>query len=131
RESPPGEKTNTFYDMTDWDSSPYTEGNLREKTAAGDNFIMNYRLLIPDGYDPSFAAGYPIVMVMHGYGERGNCEKDNCYHADRTYSPLVNDPPAPTDPDNPLLNNDHNLLHGGRQHLAAMKKADGKLPDAS
>lgn len=124
--------TNTFFDMTAWDSSPYKEGHLREKTDAGDNFVMNYRLLVPDGYDPSFASGYPIVMVLHGYGERGNCEGDNCYHATRSWSPVKNDPPAPTNADNPLLNNDHSLLHGGRQHLAAMKKAAGKLPgDAS
>lgn len=129
RESSPGVRTNTYLDMTSWDSSPYMEGNLREKTNAGDNFIMNYRLLVPDGYDPALASGYPIVMVLHGYGERANCEKNNCYHADRTWYPLVNDPPAPTNPDNPLLNNDHNLLHGGRQHLDAMKKAAGKRPD--
>jgi predicted esterase len=132
RESAPGVKTNTFLDMTDWDSSPYMEGNLREKTNTGDIFIMNYRLLIPDGYNPSFAEGYPLVMVLHGYGERANCEKDVCYFGDRDYSPVINDPPAPTDPELPLLNNDHNLLHGGKQHLAAMQKAAGKMPnDAS
>lgn len=128
RESAPGVRTNTYFDMTSWDSSPYKEGHLREKTSTGDFFVMNYRLLIPDGYNPAFAEGYPIVMIMHGYGERANCEKENCYHADRTYSPVINDPPAPTDTDHPLLNNDHSLLHGGRQHLGAMKKAAGKLP---
>lgn len=129
RESPPGVKTNTYLDMTSWDSSPYTEGNLREKAPSGDYFVMNYRLLMPENYDASFREGYPIVMVLHGYGERGNCEEDNCYHADRDYWPVFNDPPAPTDADSRLLNNDHNLLHGGREHLAAVHAAGGKLPN--
>lgn len=128
RESAPGVRTNTFRDMTDWDSSPYKEGNLREKTDTSDDFVMNYRLLVPEGYNPSFTEGYPIVLILHGYGERGNCEDDLCYHADRKYSPLINSPPAPTTIDHELLNNDHNLLHGGRQHLAAVTKAGTKLP---
>ena len=128
RESEPGVRTGTYRDMTNWDSSPYQEGNLREKTNGGDNFAMNYRMLVPEGYNPGFDPGYPIVLVLHGYGERANCMGDRCYHADRNYSPLTNTPPAPTNPDHELLNNDHNLLHGGRNHLHAMRKAGGKLP---
>jgi hypothetical protein len=130
RESAPGVKTDTYRDMTTWDSSPYKEGNLREKTNDGDNFVMNYRLLIPQGYDASFAKGYPVVIILHGYGERGNCDnKDVCYHADRTYYPLINTPPARTTVDHELLNNDHNLLHGGKEHLSASNKAGSRLPN--
>src|SRR5690606_3636035 len=50
RESAPGVKTNTFFDMTAWDSSPYREGQMREKNKNEDIFIMNYRLLLPDNY---------------------------------------------------------------------------------
>lgn len=32
RESSPGVKTKTYFDMTSWDSSPYKQGNLRRKT---------------------------------------------------------------------------------------------------
>ena len=129
RESGPGVRTNTYLDMTSWDTSPYREGNLREKTDNGDNFVMNYRLLVPEGYNASFEEGYPIVMILHGFGERGNCEVDElCYHADRSYSPVTNDPPAPTDPNHELLNNDHHLLHGARQHLDAVNRAGSKLP---
>src|SRR5688572_22426231 len=42
-----GRKTNAYYDMTSWDSSPYTQGNLREKNGSSDYFVMNYRLLHP------------------------------------------------------------------------------------
>lgn len=129
RESAPGVKTNTYLDMTSWDSSPYAQGNLREQTDTGDYFVMNYRLLKPQDYNATYEPGYPIIILMHGYGERGNCEQDICYHADRNYSPVTNTPPAPTNPDNELLNNDHNLLHGGAQHLRAVKKAAGRLPN--
>jgi hypothetical protein len=124
--------TRTYYDMTSWDSSPYKEGHLVHRTADGDRFIMNYRLLIPDEYRADFPDGYPLIVVFHGLGERGNCAEYACYHADRTWSPVANNPPAPTSPNSPLMNNDHNLLHGGQVHLSAMKRAEGRLPgDAS
>jgi pimeloyl-ACP methyl ester carboxylesterase len=129
RESAPGVRTNTYRDMTSWDSSPYQQGHLREKSETGDQFVMNYRLLMPEGYNAAYKPGYPIVLILHGYGERGNCDQDLCYHATRGYSPATNDPPAPTNVDFELLNNDHNLLHGARNHLAAMLDAKGKLPD--
>lgn len=128
RESPPGVRTNTFLDMTTWDSSPYTEGHLREKTDGGDNFIMNYRLLKPEDYNPSFKPGYPLIILLHGYGERANCDNEVCYHADRSWTPIKNSPPAPNDPQFELLNNDHNLLHGGLRHLSAVQRAGGRLP---
>lgn len=129
RESAPGVKTDTYRDMTAWDSSPYGQGNLREKTATGDNFIMNYRFLVPQGYNPGFAGGYPVIILFHGFGERANCENGICYHADDTWSPVTNTPPAPTNVDLELLNNDHNLLHGAKEHLSAVNKAGTKLPN--
>jgi len=124
-----GSRTNTYRDMTAWDSSPYTEGNLREKIQDNENFIMNYRLMKPVGYNPGYPEGYPLIVLFHGAGERGNCWKSNCYHASGSYLPNVNDPPAPTDPDHELLNNDHNLLHGGRFYMDAINLAGTKLPN--
>ncbi len=129
RESPPGTRTNTWLDMTAWDSSPYQEGNLREKDATGDRFVMNYRFLVPQGYDENYSPGYPLILIMHGLGERANCWDEFCYHADQAYDPLTNDPPAPTDSDHRLLNNDHQLSNGGAVHLAARNRAGTKLPD--
>ena len=63
RESSPGVRTNKFHDMTNWDSSPYTEGNLREKTSTADDFVMNYRLLLPNNYNSGYSAGYPLIWV--------------------------------------------------------------------
>ena len=121
--------TNKFLDMTAWDSNPYKEGQLREKTNTADNFVMNFRFLVPDGYNAGLADGYPIILLLHGYGERGNCEGDKCYHDTKSWSPVTNTPPAPVDPTSELLNNDHNLLHGGQKHLSAMQRAKGKLPN--
>ncbi|MFZ6014251.1 MAG: fibronectin type III domain-containing protein, partial [Bacteroidota bacterium] len=62
----------------------------------------------------------------------GNCWNIQCYHADYSYSPVVNNPPAPTSANHQLLNNDHNLSHGGKVHLTARNLAGSKLPnDAS
>jgi hypothetical protein len=129
REVSPGVKSNTYRDMTSWDSSPYMQGNLREKNGSADYFILNYRFLLPVNYNKSLAKGYPLILMMPGAGERGNCWDNKCYHADRTYNPLTNSPAAPTSNSHELLNNDHNLLHGGKQHLDARNLAGSKLPD--
>jgi hypothetical protein len=129
RESAPGVKTNTYVDMTTWDSSPYRQGNLREKNGSSDTFIMNYRMMMPNNYNESYSPGYPLMLFMHGAGERGNCWDDNCYHSDRNWTPITNTPPAPTDPASRLLNNDHNLLHGGQVYLDARNLAGTMLPN--
>lgn len=129
RESSPGVKANTFFDMTSWDSKPYAEGNLREKIGETENFVMNYRLLKPVGYDPNYKKGYPLIIMFHGAGERANCWDNTCYHSNRSYSPLTNNPPAPTSATSKLLNNDHNLLHGGKVYLDAVNLAGNKKPD--
>jgi predicted esterase len=129
RESSPGVRTYSYKDMTSWDSSPYTQGNLREKNGSADYFVMNYRLLEPLNYNKTYQPGYPLIVFMHGAGERGNCWRSTCYFADPTWNPNTNSPPAPTDPDSKVLNNDHNLLHGGSTHLAMRNSANGKLPN--
>lgn len=129
RESAPGVKTNTFRDMTSWNSDPYRQGNLREKIGDRDVFVMNYRLLFPNNYDQSYDPGYPIIIMLHGYGERGNCWDNNCYWSTTGWNPNTNSPPAPTSPTHNLLNNDHNLLHGGRKHLDAVNLAGNRLPN--
>lgn len=130
RESSPGVKTHTYTKMTTWNTSAYGEGNLREKNGSIDNFIMNYRLLKPQNYNASYSPGYPIMIMFHGGGEAANCWIDErCNWATADYNPITNSPPAPTDPDHKLLNNDRNLLHGGTIHLTAVNAAGSKLPN--
>jgi hypothetical protein len=129
RESSPGVKTNSYLDMTSFDSSPYGQGNLRRKVGAADKFIMNYRLLPPLNYSATYPDGYPLMLLLHGAVERANCYYNNCYHSNWSYDPNVNNPPAPTTATHKLLNNDHNLSQGAKSHLDARNKAAGKLPN--
>src|SRR5687768_16151930 len=78
RESSPGVRTNTFVDMTTFDSNPYKQGNLRYRNGTSDSFVMNYRILFPNNYSSTYAEGYPLIVIMHGAGERANCYYNNC-----------------------------------------------------
>lgn len=129
RESSSGVKTNTYLDMTSFDSSPYTEGHLKRKNGSADLFVMNYRLLKPLSYSSTYAEGYPLMVLFHGAVERGNCYYNACYHSNWSYDPNVNNPPAPKTATHKLLNNDYNLQQGGKEHLDARNRAAGKLPN--
>ncbi len=39
-------------------------------TQSGMSITLNYRLYVPDDYDPNIK--YPVVLFLHGYGERGS-----------------------------------------------------------
>ncbi len=129
RESAPGVKTDTYKDMTSWNSAPYTQGNMREINGSKDVFVMNYRLLFPVSYKPAYSPGYPIIIMMHGAAERGNCWDGKCYHGTTGWSPITNNPAAPTAATFELLNNDHNLTQGGGPHMDARNLAGSKLPN--
>jgi predicted esterase len=122
-----GKRTDNFLHMTAWDTREYQQGQLREKFATTDRFTMNYRLLLPENYKSDVE--YPIVLFLHGLQESGNCAVDRCFHADREYDPNENIPAASLDANNPLYNNDYNLLHGGRNYLNARNRAEGRQPD--
>jgi predicted esterase len=130
RESSPGIRTDSYLSLLSWNASEYVQGNMRERNGSNDYFIMNYRLLFPKNYDQIYSPGYPIIIALHGLGERGNCWDDNCYHADRDWNYNTNTPPAPTDPHHLLLNNELNLLNGGGAHLTARNLAGSRLPNA-
>ena len=129
RESSPGVKTDKYLDMTSWESNPYTQGNLRRKTGTADKFIMNYRLLKPNGYNSAYNPGYPMIVHLHGAVERANCYYNNCYHATPAYTVAANSPAAPKTATHRLLNNDHNLNVGGKQYLDARNLAGTRLPN--
>ncbi len=73
-------------------------------------FRMNGRLASPYEYRTAPVPGkkYPIVIMMHGVGETANC-RGRCNTA--------------TNPEQ--YNNDHNLYHGGREHLEAINADPG------
>jgi hypothetical protein len=125
-----GIETNSYLDMTAWDSDTYLQGNMRLRREDGsDKFIMNYRYLRPANYDDDYRHGYPLVIVLHGLHESGNCARNKCYHATTAYDPGTNVPKAPVSDDEALLNNDYNLIHGGLNYLEAHRMAGSSLPD--
>ncbi len=124
-----GIKTNSFLDMTAWNSEEYEQGNLREKTPEDDLFVMNYRILKPSAYNAAYVDGYPLVILLHGMLERGNCADGKCYHGTVLWSPNANTPPAPTAPGHELLNNDFQLIHGGLNYLNAHAMSGDALPN--
>jgi hypothetical protein len=128
RESSPGVRSTQYRDMTSWESNAYRQGNLREKNGTSDLFVMNYRLLFPLSYQAEYSPGYPIVLILHGAGEAGNCWGNTCYWSTTAWDPNVNDPAAPST-NLALLNNDRNLFHGGKFHLDAVKAAGTRLPN--
>jgi len=139
RENPDGTKTDTYFDMTKtstWNSSAYTQGYLFRDLAQYSTY-MNYRLHFPSGYDPNYAAGYPMIVLMHGAGERGNCWGKKCFWSSQDWRPNTNIPAAPTnaqlidknDSGPKLMSNDLNLANGGQAHDAAIARAKGMYPD--
>lgn len=122
-----GQRTDNYLHMNAWETSPYEQGQLRERIGDRDRFVMNYRFLKPENIQSN--AKYPIVFFLHGIQESGNCVDEKCLHGDRNYDPNDNSPPAPEDSDFPLYNNDYNLLHGGRNYLNARNRAGGRLVD--
>jgi hypothetical protein len=127
RESSPGVRTYKYRDMTSWESSSYVQGNMRYKNGTSDKFAMNYRLLKPQNYNTAYS--YPLIVILHGGVERGNCYYNECFHSDWNYDPNVNSPRAPTTVDHKLLNNDYQLVVGGKEHLDARNLAGTRLPN--
>jgi chitodextrinase/lysophospholipase L1-like esterase/pimeloyl-ACP methyl ester carboxylesterase len=126
RSSTAGGKT-SFFNRTGWNSEQYGQGHIIDNLTG--QFQLNFRLLEPNGYDENFEDGYPLIVMLHGAGERGNCWGRNCYWGGRGWNPTDNDPEAGPSTRGDLLNNDHNLLHGGKQHLDAVNRAGTKLPN--
>lgn len=77
----------------------YNQGNNK--------WLLNYRIAYPTGFDSTATEKIPLIVFMHGAGERGDCWGGSCYGED----------------DPRMWNNDHNLQHGGRQHLEAIDRS--------
>lgn len=114
----------SFHDMTNWNSSSYTQGHLKQLNGSNWQFRMNYRLLFPQNYNAGYDKGYPLLIMLHGAGERGNCWEANCYCKDC-------DPNKPEDgkATPAYLNNDHMLVHGGEPFMKAVNLAGSKKAD--
>ena len=70
--------TNVIVHVGDASKRAFTEGYY--STYGYGNFEMNYRLLFPVGYNQSENYKYPLIVMVHGAGERGNCWVNNCFY---------------------------------------------------
>ena len=50
---------------------------------AADGFVLPYQVLYPEGYDAN--KRYPIVLFLHGSGERGNDNEAQLAHASKQF----------------------------------------------
>ncbi|MBX2966273.1 MAG: fibronectin type III domain-containing protein [Cyclobacteriaceae bacterium] len=89
-----GVPTDTYFGMAGFTSTNYTQGQLRALTAWHDKFSMNYRLIKPRNYptNPNVEGGYPLIVMIHGIGERGNAG----YWSNNNWNPNDNNPQAGT-----------------------------------
>lgn len=75
-----GEKS-TYYEMLNWDTSPYREFTYIKRTGPNKWDIteyMNFRMLFPRGYEqPNDKDKYPMVILLHGAGESGVAWSDH------------------------------------------------------
>jgi len=126
----------TYLKMASFNTTSYTEGYLTGNEYGG-HFQNNYRLMLPGGYNATFPGGYPMIIMLHGAGERANCATccNGCYQYDASWDPfwsIGSRPPNTTatglGPAR-LLNNDANLNLGGAVHQAAVALAGTRLPN--
>jgi predicted peptidase/chitodextrinase len=62
----------------------YSEGHYTEHFWGA--IKMNYRLLFPRDYNQNENYKYPMIVMLHGAGERGNCWNGNCFYNGRVTS---------------------------------------------
>jgi len=59
---------------------PDLDKQLEKHTFTKDKASLPYRLLKPDGYEKVGKGGYPLVIFLHGMGERGRDNKKQLVH---------------------------------------------------
>lgn len=90
-----GNLTNSYHPMAGFTSTNYTQGRLMS-SAYDERLRMNYRLIKPKNYptNPNVEGGYPLIVMVHGFGERANCWGSNCYWGTQTWNAFTNNPQA-------------------------------------
>ena len=71
---------------------PETSGGYLYKTHTKDNQTLNYRILYPLDFDESKT--YPLVVFLHGAGERGNDNEAQLIHGSKLFLDSLEKYPA-------------------------------------
>ncbi len=119
--------------VTGWDTSPY----LSYKFVPNGNpdYYMPFRILYPKGYDSrGDGKKYPLLLVIHGRGERGTDNDFQLKNGGKIHLDAVNNgdfdgfvvfPQYPEYPNSTLpSSNDVDRMHGIVQELIAREKVD-------
>jgi predicted peptidase len=62
-------------------------GEFEKRTFTGSNGKeLHYRFLKPEGYDPSATTAYPLVVFLHGIGERGDNNEAQLLHGVKEFA---------------------------------------------
>ena len=56
---------------------------LKKEYNSGESSILPYRILFPENYDKS--KEYPLILVLHGAGERGNDNEKQLIHGGKLF----------------------------------------------
>jgi predicted peptidase len=69
------------------DAPAKTTDAFEKRTFTGSNGKeLRYRLLKPEGYDPSGTTAYPLVIFLHGIGERGDNNEAQLRHGVKEFA---------------------------------------------
>ncbi|SOE20759.1 Alpha/beta hydrolase family protein [Spirosomataceae bacterium TFI 002] len=67
----------------------FGQGNFEKKVfKASDGFDLNYQILFPENYDES--KSYPLVLFLHGAGERGSDNEKQLKHGVKLFTTAEN-----------------------------------------
>src|SRR5918993_3721904 len=56
----------------------------QRKTFTVDSSVLQYRILYPENYTP--LVRYPVVLLLHGAGERGNNNESQLKHGGKLFT---------------------------------------------
>jgi predicted esterase len=86
----------------------FKEGSYVGKNASGATVeFMNWRMVLPAGYNPTGPTKYPMIVMLHGAGEGG-----------RKWNGQFDYQPNNVNYDN----NGRNIIHGGAEHRDAVAR---------
>ena len=68
------------------------ENDYQYETFKNDGTVLNYRMLLPNNFDPS--KKYPLVIFLHGMGERGTDNNTQLAHGSKLFKDSMDKYPA-------------------------------------
>lgn len=70
--------------LSGWSASAQDSSRYARKTyTAADGLMLPYRILFPDGYEDG--KKYPLILVLHGAGERGSDNEKQLVHGGKLF----------------------------------------------